>query len=74
MNAAQPHGTADRGCIGPPAGPPPFDLAPFIERLGAGVVAAARRVVDDAPPLTAEQTAQIRAVVRSAPRRTTSAA
>lgn len=33
----------------------PFDLAPFVALLGLSVVEHARRVVDEAPPLTEEQ-------------------
>lgn len=39
--------------------PPPFDLTPFIELLGPTVVEHALRLVDEAPPLTAEQHAHL---------------
>lgn len=59
--------TADRPASGP--GDAPFDLAPFVARLGPTVVAAALRAVDQAPPLSTEQRSQIRAVFQSVPRR-----
>jgi hypothetical protein len=44
----------------------PFDYAAAVERLGPVAVEAAHRIAAAAPPLSAEQRAQIRAVFVSA--------
>jgi len=49
--------------------PRPFNRAAVEARLGPAVVDTARRVVDEAPPLTPEQRAKLRAVFTSAPAR-----
>lgn len=49
--------------------PPPFSRADAERRLGPAVVAKGRRVVDEAPPLSAELREQLRAVFASAPKR-----
>lgn len=47
----------------------PFDLDAAKARLGPAAVAAARRVVDAAPPMTVEQRERLRAIFASAPKR-----
>lgn len=48
-----------------------FDLEAAKARLGPVAVAAARRVVDAAPPMTVEQREHLRAIFASAPKRRT---
>jgi hypothetical protein len=51
--------------------PRAFNWTAVEASLGPAVVEAARRVVDEAPPLSPEQRAKLRAVFTSAPARKT---